>query len=146
MSPCFTATLLKFKTVRGKVRADGRFFNARYGKAREMNNALLVATLVTLFGIGALAPAAQAQSTSVRPAYGCFKVTAKEINIRATPFSTGAVVATAIKNETLVKRRRFCTLRGYWCAVTTNAGVQGFADKNLITIAACPARLSTNRN
>jgi hypothetical protein len=111
-----------------------------------MNIGFLVASLASLVGIGIFAPAAQAQSTSIRPAYGCFKVTAPQINIRGTAFSTGPVVATASKNEILIKRRRFCTLRGYWCAVTTNAGIQGFADKNLMAVAACPARLSVGKS
>ena len=85
---------------------------------------------------------ALAQTTTHRPAYGCFKVTVPELNIRATAFSTGAVVATAIKNEILIKRRRYCTLRGFWCAVTTNKGIQGFADKSMMAVAACPSRLS----
>lgn len=85
---------------------------------------------------------ATAQTTTHRPAYGCFKVTVPELNIRQTAFSTGAVVATAYKNEILVKRRRFCTLRGFWCPVTTNKGIQGFADKSMMAVAACPARLS----
>jgi hypothetical protein len=85
---------------------------------------------------------AAAQGTTHRPAYGCFKVTAPELNIRATAFSSGAVVATAIKNEILVKRRRYCTLRGFWCAVTTNKGIQGYADKSMMTVAACPSRLA----
>lgn len=83
-----------------------------------------------------------AQTTTHRPAYGCFKVTVPELNIRGTAFSNGPVVATAIKNETLVKRRRYCALRGFWCAVTTNKGVQGYADKSMMTVAACPSRLS----
>jgi hypothetical protein len=144
-----TATLLVFKTVRGLVRVTSklkrRSFNAIDQKGRDMNIGFLAAALLAIVGSGGFAPAAQAQSTTVRPAYGCFKVTAPQINIRATAFSTGAVLATASKNEILVKRRRFCTLRGYWCAVTTNAGIQGFADKNLIAVASCPARLSVGK-
>jgi hypothetical protein len=94
----------------------------------------------------ALAAPAHAQTTSIRPAYGCFKVTASDSAVRATARANGAVVATTIKNEILVKRRRFCTLGGTWCAVTTNKGVQGFAEKRLMAIAACPARLSTKVN
>ena len=83
-----------------------------------------------------------AQTTTHRPAYGCFKVSVPELNIRQTASANGAVVATAIKNEILVKRRRYCTLRGFWCAVTTNKGIQGFADKSMMSVAACPARLA----
>ena len=112
-----------------------------------LNNksALLAAST---FGLAALLGAsfAAAQSTSVRPAYGCFKVTAAELNIRDKAFASGAVIATVSKGETLIKRRRFCTLRGYWCAVTTNKGIQGYADKTSIAVAPCPARLSTKVN
>jgi hypothetical protein len=33
-------------------------------------------------------------------------------------------------------------LRGFWCAVTTNKGIQGYADKSMMAVAACPPRLS----
>ena len=101
---------------------------------------LAVAVAVIACAIGTVP--AMAQTATHRPAYGCFKVTVPELNVRGTAFSTGAVVATAIKNEILVKRRRYCTLRGYWCAVTTNKGIQGYADKSMMAVAACPARLS----
>jgi hypothetical protein len=90
--------------------------------------------------------AAQTATTSVRPAYGCFKVTSADSSVRDKARSSGAVLATVIKNETLVKRRRFCTLGGTWCAVTTNKGVQGFAEKSAMALAPCPARLSTKVN
>ena len=111
-------------------------------------------TLVTAGLLGAAlmgaallgATVAAAQSTSVRPAYGCFKVTAAELNIRETAFSSGAVVALASKGDILVKRKRFCTLRGFWCAVSTLKGVDGYADKSMIAVAPCPAKLSTKVN
>jgi hypothetical protein len=84
--------------------------------------------------------------TTVRPAYGCYKVSAKELSLRETAFKTGNVVATVGKGDILVKRRRFCTLRGTWCPVTTIKGVQGFADKSMIAVAPCPPRLSTKVN
>ena len=95
-----------------------------------------------IIACAAISAPATAQTTTHRPAYGCFKVTVPELNVRGTAFSNGPVVATAIKNEILVKRRRYCTLRGFWCAVTTNKGIQGFADKSMMTVAACPSRLS----
>jgi hypothetical protein len=95
--------------------------------------------LVTLTMLSA---AASAQTVTHRPAYGCFKVTVPELNIRAKALSSSAVLATVIKGETLVKRHRFCALRGYWCAVTTNKGIQGFADKSMMAVAPCPSRLA----
>ncbi len=89
---------------------------------------------------------ATAQTVSTRPAYGCFKVSSAQANIRAGSSANADVIATAIKNETLVKRRRFCTVGGNWCAVTTNKGIQGFAAKADIKVSACPARTSTTIN
>jgi hypothetical protein len=111
-------------------------------RAIRIAKLLIAAAAAATLGVGAAA----AQTTTTRPAYGCFKVTVPELNVRDTAFSSGKVVATAIKGETLVKRRRFCTARGFWCAVTTNKGVQGYADKSMMTVAACPARLSTKTN
>lgn len=89
---------------------------------------------------------AQAQTVTKRPPYGCFRVTAPEINIRKTAFSSGEVLAQAKRGDILIKRKRFCTLRGFWCAVRTAKGVDGYADKSLIKVSACPARLSKPAN
>lgn len=105
-----------------------------------MANYRILAAVALVCAISAVP--AMAQTATHRPAYGCFKVTVPELNVRGTAFSTGPVVATAIKNEILVKRRRYCTLRGFWCAVTTNKGIQGYADKSMMAVAPCPARLS----
>lgn len=80
-------------------------------------------------------------ATTTRPAYGCFKVTAPEINIRSKPYSKAAVVGTAGKGEILVKRKRWCTLRGWWCAVR-HGKTEGYADKNFMKVAPCPASMS----
>ena len=82
----------------------------------------------------------------MRPAYGCYKVTAPGLDVRQSGSRNGNVVATVSKGAILVKRKRFCSLGGVWCPVTTKDGVQGFADKASIAIAACPARLSTKVN
>lgn len=87
-----------------------------------------------------LAGGAQAATTS-RPAYGCFKVTAPEVNIRAKPYSNAAVVGAAHKGEILVKRKRWCTLRGWWCAVR-HGKTEGYADKKFMKVAPCPSSLS----
>ena len=93
----------------------------------------------------AMAPA-MAQTTSTRPTYGCFKVSVPEANVRATASKTGTILAVASKNEILIKRRRFCSVAGLWCAVTTKKGVEGFTEKSMISVAPCPARLSTKTN
>ncbi|MBX9924746.1 MAG: SH3 domain-containing protein [Hyphomicrobiaceae bacterium] len=105
---------------------------------RQTLIALVVA--VPLLSVG-LSSEAMSQTTS-RPAYGCFRVTAPEINIRARAVSSSDVVGQARRGDILVKRERFCALRGFWCPVTTAAGVGGWADKSLMQVAPCPARLS----
>lgn len=69
--------------------------------------------------------------------YGCFEVTAHEVNIRARPYSDAAVVATAKKGDVLVKRKMLCTLRGYWCAVRAGS-TDGYVDKAYMAKTACP--------
>lgn len=104
--------------------------------------ALVKISAAAILAVALFSVPAVAQTVTKRPAYGCFKVSVPELNIRDKAFSTAAVVATAIKGETLVKRRRYCTLRGFWCAVTTNKGIQGYADKSMMAVAPCPARLA----
>jgi hypothetical protein len=97
-----------------------------------------------LAGAAALAitaPLASAQTATTRPKYGCFRVTADSLNIRAKALSTANVVGTAKRGDILVKRRRFCALRGYWCPVTFGTA-EGWADKAFFETAPCPPRLS----
>lgn len=79
----------------------------------------------------ALSTAAQAAS------YGCFRANA-DLNIRDRPYSSAAVIGTVAKGEILEKRKRWCTLRGYWCSVTTASGLKGYADKAFMDKAPCP--------
>jgi hypothetical protein len=69
--------------------------------------------------------------------YGCFKVTADTINIRARPYSNAEVVGTASKGDILEKRKLICTPRGFWCAIRKGT-LEGYADKSLMTKIACP--------
>jgi hypothetical protein len=116
---------------------------------RENSMARSSRLLRTLAGVAVLtalgATAAAAQSTTSRPAFGCFKVTAPQVNIRASALSTADVVGKASRGEVLIKNRRFCALRGFWCPVRTQRGVEGWADKSKLVVAACPARLSGER-
>lgn len=93
--------------------------------------------LLAAAAVLSLATTAHAQSVTTRPAYGCFKVTAPEINIRERPYSNAGVIGTAHKGDILIKRKRWCTLRGWWCAVSRGS-VQGYADKNFMKVAPCP--------
>ncbi|MFA5952706.1 MAG: hypothetical protein WC807_20795 [Hyphomicrobium sp.] len=93
------------------------------------SKSLIVAAAVT--ASLSLSVAAQAAN------YGCFKVTADELNIRARPYSDAAVIGTASKGEILVKRKMFCTFRGFWCAVSKGS-VEGYADKAHMQKMVCP--------
>ncbi len=70
--------------------------------------------------------------------YGCFKVVSDELNIRDRPYSTATVIGTAKAGEVLEKRKWLCTLRGYWCAVRTQDGAEGYADKAYLEKTDCP--------
>lgn len=69
--------------------------------------------------------------------YGCFQVTTPSLNIRARPYSDAAVIGTASAGDILEKRKRWCTLRGYWCAVRKGS-IEGYADKNFLGTTKCP--------
>jgi hypothetical protein len=82
--------------------------------------------------------AGTAPDSKAAPGYGCFKVTASSLNIRARPYSSAEIIGTASKGEILIKRKQFCTLRGFWCAVR-KGGLEGYADKaNMEKLAVCP--------
>jgi hypothetical protein len=69
--------------------------------------------------------------------YGCFKVTAESINIRARPYSSADVIGTASKGDILEKRKFLCTPRGFWCAIRKGS-LEGYADKSFMAKVACP--------
>jgi hypothetical protein len=69
--------------------------------------------------------------------FGCFQVITPSLNIRARPYSDAAVIGTAAAGEILEKRKRWCTLRGYWCAVRKGS-VEGYADKSFLGSTKCP--------
>ena len=69
--------------------------------------------------------------------YGCFRANT-DLNIRDRPYSSATVIGNVAKGEVMEKRKRWCTLRGYWCAVTTKAGLEGYADKSLMDKMPCP--------
>jgi hypothetical protein len=69
--------------------------------------------------------------------YGCFKVTADSLNIRARPYSTSEIIGSASKGDILEKRKLFCTPRGFWCAIRKGS-LEGYADKSNMVKIACP--------
>lgn len=87
--------------------------------------------------IGALVALTLAAPAGEAATYGCFKVQT-DINIRARPYSSADVIGAAAKGDMLEKRKLLCTLRGYWCAVRTKGGLEGYADKSFLEKAPCP--------
>lgn len=83
-----------------------------------------------------------AADVSARPGNGCFKVLADSLHVRHTAFATGEIIGVAEMGDILIKRKRWCTWRGYWCAITTEDGLEGYVDKKFIEMTPCPARLS----
>jgi hypothetical protein len=69
--------------------------------------------------------------------YGCFKVKTPSLNIRLRPYRDAQVVGTAEAGDILEKRKRWCTLRGYWCAVRKGT-LEGYADKSYLEQVPCP--------
>jgi hypothetical protein len=76
-------------------------------------------------------------ATAQAAGYGCFRANT-DINIRDRPYSSATVIGNVAKGEVLEKRKRWCTLRGYWCAVTTKGGLEGYADKEFMDKMPCP--------
>ncbi len=94
------------------------------------------AVLAAALGLAALTATGAADAAS--SGYGCFRVVGTPgLNIRATAFSTSAVIATASRGEILVKWKRFCALRGFWCPVE-KGGIKGHADKSFLQKVPCP--------
>ncbi len=91
--------------------------------------ALAAAALLT---IGAVAPG-EGQAAD----YGCFKVTAGHLNIRARPYSSADVIGVANRGDILEQRKLICTPRGFWCAIRKGA-IEGYADKSNMRKIACP--------
>ncbi len=69
--------------------------------------------------------------------YGCYRVTAANLNLRSRPLSTAPVVGVAHRGDILEQRKFFCTPRGFWCAVRKGS-VEGYADKAYMRKITCP--------
>jgi hypothetical protein len=85
-------------------------------------------------GVVVLAPARESVAATN---YGCFKVKTPSLNIRFRPYSDAQVIGTAEAGDILEKRKRWCTLRGYWCAVRKGT-LEGYADKTYLEKVPCP--------
>lgn len=87
--------------------------------------------MLAVAGAGVSMPAEAGQN------YGCFQVVTPALNIRDRPYSDAKVIGTAVAGDILEKRKRWCTLRGYWCAVRKGT-IEGYADKNFLGTTKCP--------
>jgi hypothetical protein len=94
----------------------------------------IVALSALVVGTGLFISASESAAASN---YGCFKVKAPSLNIRFRPFSDAQVVGTADAGDILEKRKRWCTLRGFWCAVRKGT-LEGYADKSYLEKVPCP--------
>lgn len=90
-----------------------------------------------LIAASALAVFAAVPAPANASKYGCFKVTASSLNIRARPYSTSEVIGVASKGDILEKRKMFCTPRGFWCAIRKGS-LEGYADKANMRKIDCP--------
>lgn len=95
---------------------------------------------VMILALGTSAATA-AEQTRNQPVHGCFQVIADFLNVRRTAFASGEIIGVAEKGDVMVKRKPWCTWRGYWCAVRTEDGVEGYADKKFVEMTPCPGRL-----
>lgn len=100
----------------------------------------MINTTRVMVGMVAAGLAFGGQAVSTQAAskgFGCFLVTASEVNIRERPHSKADVIGTAVKGDILIKRKLLCTLRGYWCAVRAGS-IDGYVDKAYMQKITCP--------
>jgi hypothetical protein len=114
-------------------------------KPQQWSRAMTPTTKTTL-SIGLFTVAAAVSLFAANPAanaatggygYGCFRANTA-MNIRERPWASSNVIATAKAGDVVIKRKRFCNVRGYWCAITTTKGVEGYGDKSLMDKMNCP--------
>lgn len=102
-----------------------------------MTKLLTAALLFTALGIAAILPASSPAAAADK-VYGCYKVIGvASLNIRARPYSSSDVIGVAYRGQTLLKWKRWCTLRGFWCPVQKGS-IAGHADKRYLMKVACP--------
>lgn len=102
-----------------------------------MKRNILAALRVGLPAAVLLSLASASPALAAPKGFGCFLVTASEVNIRARPYSNAKVIGTAVKGDILIKRKLLCTLRGYWCAVRAGS-LDGYVDKSYMQKITCP--------
>jgi hypothetical protein len=86
-----------------------------------------------------------AQTSLTRPPFGCFQVSVPQLNIRLKPDGDAPVIGSVKQGDFLIKRKRFCNFRGFFCAVQAGP-LEGYADKNFMAVAPCPASTAVPTN
>lgn len=102
-----------------------------------MTRLSITLALLAALGAGALS-ASTGPAAAADKVYGCFKVIGvSSINIRARPYSNSDVIGIANRGDILIKWKRWCALRGFWCPVQKGK-IAGHADKRYLMKIDCP--------
>ena len=101
-----------------------------------MSKHLITMIITAALGLAAVLPSVPASAAD--KVYGCYKVIGvSSVNIRARPYSDSDVIGVAHRGDILLKWKRWCTLRGFWCPVQ-KGNVAGHADKRYLMKVTCP--------
>ena len=90
---------------------------------------VLAVALMTAFSV--------VPASAAKKGFGCYLVTVDSLNVRERPYSNSEVVGVVSKGDILIKRKLFCTLRGYWCAIRAGS-INGYVDKSYVQKITCP--------
>lgn len=98
----------------------------------------LIGVFAVAIALGCMFPLNADAQTASSTRFGCYRVVgADALNIRARPFSSSDVIGVAERGEILVKWRRWCSLRGFWCPVQ-QGDLKGHSDKRYLEPIDCP--------
>lgn len=102
-----------------------------------MSKLWTTALLSAALGLAAVVPVSNPASAADK-VYGCYKVIGvSALNIRARPFASSDVIGVAHRGDILLKWKRWCAWRGFWCPVQRGS-VAGHADKRYLMKVTCP--------
>lgn len=99
---------------------------------------MLLAGLMAMLAVHLPSQSAHAGPAAIDQGYGCYKVIdTSAVNIRRYAYSGSPSLTAARKGEILVKWKRYCAWRGFWCPVQRGA-IKGHADKSFLEPIPCP--------
>lgn len=102
-----------------------------------MSKFIITTLLTAALGLAAVLPSTS-PATAADKVYGCYKVIGvSSLNIRARPYSDSDSIGIANRGDILLKWKRWCTLRGFWCPVQ-KGNIAGHADKRYLMKVDCP--------